>query len=384
MVKSSKYTRGTTMSLTDDQLSNESLDACTDRIHNWFATAHHSYAQSTIRAYRRNWQVFTEWCANFDDPKTGVRAPKQAMPASWETVVDFVRSLIGYRAPESIRQCLNTISKMHQVADVLNPTKYEYANYIIKSELGQGLTSQHIEERRPHHNIARLQRRAKGLTRIELSKIRSSLQVEPLIDPQGLPVSKARSIRKQNKIWFKSARDRALIHLAYDALLHVSELARVTLEDLRFISDGTGQLVVHPWHHTKNTQEYGAKITQVTVLEIQRWCQMANLHRGPLFPSLKLNAAVRTDIRGRQKALAPNSIQEIYKNVMKKIGEDPRLYSTQSTRIGATMDMLEDGLDLALIIKAGRWKSGEIPYRYAKQIDWREGGMAQLSKKLNR
>ncbi len=52
--------------------------------------------------------------------------------------------------------------------------------------------------------------------------------------------------------------------------------------------------------------------------------------------------------------------------------------------MGATQDMLEENIGMLAVKQAGRWKSDRMPSRYAKDIEARRGGMAQLSMKKNR
>ena len=52
--------------------------------------------------------------------------------------------------------------------------------------------------------------------------------------------------------------------------------------------------------------------------------------------------------------------------------------SGHSMRVGAAVDMAENGIDLVPIMHAGGWKSPSMVVRYTQQIDLLKSGMARL------
>ncbi len=325
----------------------------------------------------------------FSDPDTGLHAPKIALPASTETIEAFVNAHIGYRAPSGLRRCLSTVSKLHQVAGVMNPLQDELVQLTMK-QIGRGLDHLELtaEERaaRPHHNLAGDQRQAKGFTLEHLVKIREQIPVDPLLqEASGLSVRKGRTARRQNGISMKRARDRALLHVAYDSLLRVGELVRVTLEHIEFYDDGTADLKVGKRKDNQEGEPEYAFLSHETVLELRRWCAMAQIDTGPLFCSMNKIGVLQTHrSAGIQKALTPSKVWDVYKAIAQQIGEEPTLFSCHSTRVGAAQDMLKANIEMPAVIQAGRWASDRMPSRYAKKGNVRHGGMAQLSKKMNR
>jgi len=52
--------------------------------------------------------------------------------------------------------------------------------------------------------------------------------------------------------------------------------------------------------------------------------------------------------------------------------------SGHSMRVGAALDMAENGIDLVPIMHAGGWKSASMVVRYTQQISLQKSGMAKL------
>lgn len=82
-------------------------------------------------------------------------------------------------------------------------------------------------------------------------------------------------------------RDAALVALASECLLRVSELVAVQVGDVSTESDGSGRLVVHS---SKTDQEGRGEVLYVgepAVLRIAAWRAAAAIHDGPLFRRMR-------------------------------------------------------------------------------------------------
>ena len=78
-------------------------------------------------------------------------------------------------------------------------------------------------------------------------------------------------------------RDAALVALASDALLRVSEVVAVQVEDIAAEADGSGRLTVH---RSKTDQEGRGVVLylgEATMRRIAVWREAADIHAGPLF-----------------------------------------------------------------------------------------------------
>ena len=106
----------------------------------------------------------------------------------------------------------------------------------------------------------------------------------------------------------------------------------------------------------------------------RRWLEAAEIRSGPLFRAVH---GLSVDHRG----LHPYAMNRTLKELALKAGVDPatrRRLSGHSMRVGAALDMVENGIDLVPIMHAGGWKSPGMVLRYTQQIDLAKSGMARL------
>ena len=77
--------------------------------------------------------------------------------------------------------------------------------------------------------------------------------------------------------------------------------------------------------------------------------------------------------------------------IFKKMARDADLpeevvgrISGHSTRVGAAQDMVAEGIGMAAILHAGRWKSAAMVNRYGERLLARRSGAAQLARLQHR
>ena len=102
-------------------------------------------------------------------------------------------------------------------------------------------------------------------------------------------------------------RDAALVALASDALLRVSEAVAVQVEDIEAEADGSGRLTVH---RSKTDQEGRGAVLYVgeaTMRRIAAWREAGGIHDGPLFRRIRrgdhVEASAITSRAARSMAL---------------------------------------------------------------------------------
>jgi site-specific recombinase XerD len=81
-----------------------------------------------------------------------------------------------------------------------------------------------------------------------------------------------------------------------------------------------------------------------------------------------------------QRQLAPYAVNRTIKALAQRAGVDPettKRLSGHSMRVGAALDMVENGIDLVPIMHAGGWKSSGMVLRYSQQIDLAKSGTAR-------
>src|SRR5271165_3381912 len=103
-----------------------------DRLADWSSMARGAFAANTVRAWRADWEVFTDFCCG-----QGV----DALPASAKTVREFVfECLLREKKPATIRRYVSTIGRAHRASGVLDPTASEEVMLALK-EMGKNSTA---------------------------------------------------------------------------------------------------------------------------------------------------------------------------------------------------------------------------------------------------
>lgn len=162
-------------------------------------------------------------------------------------------------------------------------------------------------------------------------------------------------------------RDRAMINLAFDSLFRVSNLRAVKIEHLDFGKNS----VFSQWSKTDQTGEGTySYISDETINYITKWLESSKINSGYLFRRLNRQGVVSNF------PLSSQSIWNVYRKWGNRIGI-PNL-SCHSTRTGAAVTMVEEGVDNAAIALAGHWKSAAMPIRYAAQVSVKASGMAKI------
>ena len=197
-------------------------------------------------------------------------------------------------------------------------------------------------------------------------------------------------------------RDAALISLAYDAGLRVSELVAATVADLRQVGDGSGRLEIA---HSK-TDQLGegatAWLSPDTMGCLSAWLLASGIIEGPVFRRINVLSSKR-DGDGQQiqrhfigeTALTRQGVVAILRRLVYAAidlglvqlepgmeGETVRSLSAHSFRVGLTQDLFAAGEDGAGIALALRWSSPTTALRYARELAVGSNAAARVLGKL--
>jgi hypothetical protein len=85
--------------------------------------------------------------------------------------------------------------------------------------------------------------------------------------------------------------------------------------------------------------------------------------------------------------LSPEAVARAFKAVAKFLNmpaEDIEHVSGHSVRVGATQDLLALNMDLASVMREGRWTTVRMPMRYGERVMAARGGMARAAKEQGR
>ena len=170
-------------------------------------------------------------------------------------------------------------------------------------------------------------------------------------------------------------RDRAMLAVAYSAMLRRSELVALTLPDLAFDPDGSGTVTVKFSKTDQGAEGHVRYLAPFAVSALRDWLADAKIVEGYLF--------CRVLARGFAAAtpLSDHEVARIFERLARRV--DAGAFSAagiagHSTRIAAAHDLVEAGFNVAAIANAGGWKSLMMPNYYTRELRAKQSAKAQL------
>ena len=287
---------------------------------------------NTERAVRSDLAIYCAWCTQNSVP---------AVPASAETVAAFVDAMGQRRAPATVRRYVSSIAIAQRARGLEKTTTSEPVRRALK---------------RMHKRDGRRQEQAEGLTG-SLRKRLLDAAGEELID----------------------ARNRALLAVAYDTLLRRNELVAVQVADIVEEIRGSGIVLVR--RSKTDPEGLGAMVyvARDSMALVREWLRRSGISQGRVFRSLSRG------ILG--EGLEAGQVSRIFKRMARAAdlpSEVVERISGHSTRVGATQDMVAEGIGMAAILQAGRWKTTAMVNRYGEHLLARRSGAAQLARLQHR
>ena len=338
----------------------------------WSSMAKGAFAANTIRAWKADWGIFTEFCRTFR---------VVPLPAAAQTVRDFVFECVAKeKKPATIRRCVSTIGRAHRAANLADPTATEAV------KLGLKAMSRSVPAR---------QRQARGL-------VWKEIEIFLGFEPRNL----------------RDIRDRALVTVAYDTMCRREELVSLRIEDIEQAGDGSGSVLIRRSKTDTAGEGATAYLSPLTMRLVAAWLQAAMLKSGPIFVRVVGKSLIapsapgkgqRTQVREASRSRAfdspspgedrtseqpgetENMTAQIVTAVLRKVGqwvglprEEWERISGHSCRVGAAQDLLALKIDMASVMQAGRWKDTRMPMRYGEKVLASRGGMARAAKEQGR
>ncbi len=291
-----------------------------------------AYAPNTLKSWRADWRVWTEFCA---------KAGYAPLPACLPALRAFITERIAAgRKRATIEHYLATLTVVHRLAELPSPMDSMEAKLMWR-----GLRREHLTAR---------QRQAKGLTMDSIEAIISSLDL-------SIP---------------RDLRDAALVSTAFETMFRRSELIVLRIEDLSEETDGSGRIFLA---NSKTDQEgsgFLQYLSPETLGLIKEWLAIAGLVEGPIFRSTpKSNKPDRY-----ATPLSDRDVARIFKQRALQAGLDANLISGHSTRVGAAQDLIAANFSGAEIMRQGRWKTERMVIRYSESLQAGRGAMASLKR----
>jgi integrase len=341
-----------------------------ERLADWSSMARGAFAANTLRAWKADWEIFTEFCRSYCF---------ESLPATPKTVRDFVFECLSInKKPATIRRYVSTVGRAHRASQVPDPTASEEVKLSLK-EMGRRAPAR--------------QNQARGLVWEEIELF---LSVEP------------RNLRDM--------RDRALVAVAYDTMCRREELVSLRVEDIAEArlrqdaatdevreasrarapdsplpgecrstnspADGeySGSILIRRSKTDTTGEGATAYLSPLTMRLLKEWSAQAGIKEGGIF--LRVHGAV--NVGG---VLTAQNVTAILRKVGRWIGLDKEEWeriSGHSARVGAAQDLLALNIDMASVMQAGRWRDTRMPMRYGEKVLASRGAMARAAKAQGR
>ena len=311
----------------------ERAPALATRLQRFSQATNGAFSNNTERAVRSDLGIYAAWCEG---------EGKRALPAKPETVAAFVDAMAETRAPATVRRYVTSLGIAHRALGLERTLKSPQVRLALK---------------RMHRRKGRRQDQAAGLT-WPLRRRLLEAAGDRLIDD----------------------RNRALLAVAYDAMLRRTELVSLQVTDFLEEIGGDGTLLVR---RSKTDGEGRGEIVWIgpdTVRLVRAWLDRAGIADGKLFRSVAKGG--RTG-----EGLDPSQVPRVFKAMARQAGLPDTMVgglSGHSARVGAAQDMVAAGIELPAILHAGRWKSTAMVNRYGERLLARRSGAAQLARMQGR
>ena len=278
-----------------------------------FAKFDGAFAKNTIRAYRSDFIQYQNWCSH---NKT------DSIPATAEAIAQYVDYLATIRKSATIRRRINSLGTVLKLSKHYNPTNQPEVILAIK---------------RMHRKIGRAQQQATPLTQSLLNQLLSNCD------------NSHRGLRNQ-----------VLLRLGYETMRRRSELCAFRFEDICKVANGKPAIKLN----FSKTDQFGTgkilPISQELFDLLEKWRSMIN-DEGYILRSINRHGHIGTNLH-------PASVSTLLKALQKdsKVDSDEQPLSGHSFRVGAALDLLEQGEPLERIMLRGGWQTDSTAMKYLR------------------
>ena len=272
-----------------------------------------AFAKNTIRAYRSDFIQYQTWCShnNID-----------SIPATADAMAQYVDYLATIRKSATIRRRINSLGTILKLSKHYDPTNQPEVILAIK---------------RMHRKIGRAQQQATPLTKPLLNKLLSNC------DNSG-----------------RGLRNQVLLRLGYETMRRRSELCAFKFEDICKGANGKPAIRLN----FSKTDQFGTgkilPISQELLDLLEIWRSMIS-DEGYILRSINRHGHFGNNLH-------PASISTLLKALQKdlKMDSDEQPLSGHSFRVGAALDLLEQGEPLERIMLRGGWQTDSTAMKYLR------------------
>ena len=272
-----------------------------------------AFAENTIRAYRSDFIQYQTWC---------FKNRLEPIPATAENMALYVDYLSGNNKSATIRRRINSLGTVLRLSKHHDPTKQPEVILAIK---------------RMHRKIGRAQQQATPLTKPLLNQLISNCD------------NSLRGLRNQ-----------VLLRLGYETMRRRSELCAFKLEDICQAPNGKPAIRIK----FSKTDQFGTgKILPISqeLFDLLGIWRRRFSDEGYILRSISRHGNIG-------ESLHPASISTLLKALQKDLNMDftKQPLSGHSFRVGAALDLLEQGEPLEKIMLRGGWQTDSTAMKYLR------------------
>ena len=278
-----------------------------------FAKFDGAFAENTIRAYRSDFMQYQTWC--FENSLVPI-------PATAYIMAMYVDYLSKNNKSATIRRRINSLGTVLKLSKNNDPTKEPEVILALK---------------RMHRRIGRAQEQATPLTKNLLNQLLDNC------DNSNMGI-----------------RNQVLLRLGYETMRRRSELCAFKFEDIDCAPIGKPIIRLN----FSKTDQFGTgKVLPISgelLKLLEKWREIVG-DAGYILRSINKHEHVG-------KSLNPASISTILKALQKdlKMDSDEQPLSGHSFRVGAALDLLEQGEPLERIMLRGGWQTDSTAMKYLR------------------
>lgn len=273
--------------------------------------------ESTVRTYGSHWDDFERWCH-----AQGVRP----LPATSETLCEYLLSQAAEgKSLATIQARRTAVGVIHKAAGLPSPARGDLVRDLVAD-----------------------------LSSVAPGNPRRSIGKEPV------SLADLRAYMSTLNGDLRATRDRALLVVGFAGAFRRSELAAMTVENLR--EDAKGITVHIAVHKTGEDAfkflPYGEHPETCPVRLLRAWLSASKISSGPIWRAVSDGGAVRST------ALRPAAVAEIVKRCAVALGKDPDRFGGHSLRSGFVTQAIDNGADLVAVAKQTGHRSQSVLLGY--------------------
>jgi len=280
-----------------------------------FAKFDGAFAKNTIRAYRSDFIQYQTWC---------LQNNQEPIPATAETIAMYVDYLSQTNKSATIRRRINSLGTVLKLSKNFDPTKDPEVILALK---------------RMHRKIGRAQDQATPLTKTLLNQLLN------ICDNNIMGI-----------------RNQVLLKLGYETMRRRSELCAFRFEDVDCAPNGKPIIRLN----FSKTDQFGTgkvlPISKGLLNLLGKWKKIV-ADEGYILRSINKYGHIGN-------SLNPASISTILKTLQEglKSASSQQPLSGHSFRVGAALDLLEQGEPLEKIMLRGGWQSDSTAMKYLRNF----------------